>query len=230
MSQRLQTILICLVCTCFLLAGGIIYQQLQLHQLRNAMEGAAEQVTLDGMLGRMNQINDQIDGLVGRKLIGAEDFQVAQQVMVSRIDAVQATAKQASEAAQHVSDQAASSRDLLALQAEVQAVSESVENLRKAKQQQTSVQLEKPVKPPVVKPIAPPPPPVPPPFQIIGIEYRGGEPFLTVAPPGSTRLSQIYLVRPGDTVVGSAWRLSGIDGKSARFDVAGVSRTINVQP
>ncbi|OPE00635.1 methyl-accepting chemotaxis protein, partial [Pseudomonas aeruginosa] len=41
-------------------------------------------------------------------------------------------------------------------------------------------------------------------FSILGVEYRGGERFLSVAPPGSTQLSQIYLIRQGDAVAGAS--------------------------
>ena len=76
----------------------------------------------------------------------------------------------------------------------------------------------------------PPPAPQPPPFTVIGIEYRGGERFLSVAPPGSTQLSQINLIRPGDGVTGTAWKLKSMDGRFAHFEVAGLSRTLTVEP
>ncbi|HHK4227633.1 TPA: methyl-accepting chemotaxis protein, partial [Pseudomonas aeruginosa] len=78
-----------------------------------------------------------------------------------------------------------------------------------------------PVKP---KPIEPPP------FSILGVEYRGGERFLSVAPPGSTQLSQIYLIRQGDAVAGTTWRLTDLDDRTAHFDVAGASRSVRIQP
>ena len=62
---------------------------------------------------------------------------------------------------------------------------------------------EPPLVAPPPKPVIhkkPPPAPQPPPFTVIGIEYRGGERFLSVAPSGSTQLSQINLIRPGDGV------------------------------
>lgn len=225
MSQRRPSVPTIIACNCFLLmAAGMTYQQLQLRQLHSSMEGTAEQVTLDSMLGRMNQLNDQVDGLVNRKLISAEDFQVAQQVLTERVNTAQASAKQAADAAQRLADTSASATDLLAIKADLQTVSDSVQALRRTPPKPV---VEKPR--PVAKPIAAPPP-APPPFQILGVEYRGGEPFLTIAPPGSTRLSQIYLIRPGDTVAGSTWQLRGIDGTSARFDVAGNGRTINLHP
>ena len=76
----------------------------------------------------------------------------------------------------------------------------------------------------------PTPAPQPPPFTVIGIEYRGGERFLSVAPSGSTQLSQINLIRPGDGVTGTSWKLKSMDGRLAHFEVAGLSRTLTVEP
>ena len=92
---------------------------------------------------------------------------------------------------------------------------------------------EPPLVAPPPKPVIhkkPPPAPQPPPFTVIGIEYRGGERFLSVAPSGSTQLSQINLIRPGDGVTGTAWKLKSMDGRFAHFEVAGLSRTLTVEP
>lgn len=77
---------------------------------------------------------------------------------------------------------------------------------------------------------ATPIPQEPPPFQMVGLEYRGGERFLSVAPTGSTRLSQIYLLRPGEVVSGSTWRLKAVDERTATFDAGGTTRTLSIQP
>jgi hypothetical protein len=61
---------------------------------------------------------------------------------------------------------------------------------------------------------------------VIGLEHRGGQEFLAIAPIGSNQLSRIQLVRPGDAVTGTSWKLRSVDSASASFDVAGVSQTI----
>ncbi len=66
------------------------------------------------------------------------------------------------------------------------------------------------------RPRTPPPPkPVEPPFQVIGIERRGDERFLSLLPIGSTALSQALLVRPGETQ--ADWQLKTIEGNNAVF-------------
>jgi hypothetical protein len=73
-------------------------------------------------------------------------------------------------------------------------------------------------------------PEAPPPFDLIGIEYRGEQEFLAIAPRGSTQLSQINLIRPGDAVIGTKWKLNSLDGASASFDVAGTPQTLALAP
>ncbi|MFA0941297.1 hypothetical protein ACDH53_28435, partial [Pseudomonas tremae] len=64
-------------------------------------------------------------------------------------------------------------------------------------------------------------PEAPPPFSVVGVEYRGGERFLSVAPPGSTQLSQLNLIRPGEMVAGSNWQLNSLDDSRALFSING---------
>ncbi|RMV85183.1 Methyl-accepting chemotaxis protein, partial [Pseudomonas amygdali pv. sesami] len=71
---------------------------------------------------------------------------------------------------------------------------------------------------------------VPPPFSIMGVEYRGGERFLSVAPPGSTQLSQLNLIRPGDMVAGSNWQLNSLDDSRALFSINGSTRILPLRP
>ncbi|RMU33191.1 hypothetical protein ALP31_02070, partial [Pseudomonas amygdali pv. morsprunorum] len=70
----------------------------------------------------------------------------------------------------------------------------------------------------------------PPPFSVVGVEYRGGERFLSVAPPGSTQLSQLNLIRPGDMVAGSNWQLNSLDDSRALFSINGSPRILPLRP
>lgn len=63
-----------------------------------------------------------------------------------------------------------------------------------------------------------------PPFSVVGIELRGGERFLSVAPINASLLGQVRVLRPGD--VEGNWRLEALDGKSAQFNVDGQVRRI----
>lgn len=55
----------------------------------------------------------------------------------------------------------------------------------------------------------------PPPFKVLGMELRGGERFVSILPAGAGALSQVHLLRPGESEAG--WLLESIDGRVAVF-------------
>ncbi|MEB5932391.1 methyl-accepting chemotaxis protein [Pseudomonas mosselii] len=212
------------------LSGIIAYQQYQMSALSLAVNGAAEKISIDALQSRVSAIGDRLDTVSGIPLVTMDDFRVSQQALSSRIDAVQATATQAHEAAAEVTRSSATAGDLLVLKADLESLDGKL--LKMSKPQATAppprASSKPKTKPAPVK--APPLPKDPPPFQMVGLEYRGGERFLSVAPTGSTRLSQIYLIRPGEVVSGSTWRLKAVDERTATFDAGGTTRTLSIQP
>ncbi|KVT58069.1 hypothetical protein WK53_28945 [Burkholderia ubonensis] len=58
-----------------------------------------------------------------------------------------------------------------------------------------------------------------PPFAILGEEQRGGQTFLTVAPPHWHALGDVHLLQPGDSE--GDWQLEALDGYTATFRVNG---------
>lgn len=217
-----------------LVLGGIIaYQQYQLTNLVRAVNGAAEKVSIDALQNRVSAIDDRLDTVSGQPLVTMEDFRNSQQALSTRIDAVQASAKQAQEAATEATRSSASAGDLLVLKADVESLEDKLQKIGKPQAQATAPVPKAPPskpKPKLAAVKAPLPPQEPPPFQMVGLEYRGGERFLSVAPAGSTRLSQIYLIRPGEVVSGSTWRLKSVDERTATFDAGGTTRTLSIQP
>ncbi|MDQ0741186.1 chemotaxis protein [Pseudomonas sp. W4I3] len=57
-----------------------------------------------------------------------------------------------------------------------------------------------------------------PPFSVLSIEYRGGERFLTVAPPDSRSLVDVQLLHSGEQF--GAWSLKVLEPNAAIFAVA----------
>lgn len=64
------------------------------------------------------------------------------------------------------------------------------------------------------------------PFRILGVEIRGGERFLLIAPVTSTSLVDTRLLREGD--VDSRWQLQSIEAKAAVFQIDGQTRRLPV--
>lgn len=215
-----------------ILSAIIAYQQYQLSTLSRTVNGAADEVSIDALQNRVSAIDDRLDTVSGKPLVTMEDFRISQQALASRIDAVQITATQAHEAAAEVTRSSATAGDLLVLKADLESLDGKLQKMSKPQTQATApapkASSKPKPKPAAVK--APPIPQDPPPFQMVGLEYRGGERFLSVAPTGSTRLSQIYLIRPGEVVSGSTWRLKAVNERTATFDAGGTTRTLSIQP
>ena len=64
----------------------------------------------------------------------------------------------------------------------------------------------------------PKPVPLSPPFSVLGVESRGGERFLAVAPPDSRSLMDVRLLHSGEQF--GAWHLKVLEPNSAIFAVA----------
>jgi len=64
-----------------------------------------------------------------------------------------------------------------------------------------------------------------PPFRVLGIDIRGGESFLSVAPTGADTLTQVLALRVGEAY--GDWRLEKLNGTSAEFRIG--SRSIKLE-
>lgn len=211
------------------LGAALLFQQYQLTILRSTLTEAADKTTLNALQSRLSGIDDRLDTVAGKPMVSMDDFRASQQALATRIDAAQAAAAQAHDMART----SASASELVVLKADLESLTGKMQKM--AASRATAVVTTKPQTPPKPKTKAaiakvPPVPSAPPPFQMVGLEYRGGERFLAIAPSGSTRLSQIYLIRPGEFVSGSTWHLKSVNDRTATFDVDGATRTLNIQP
>ena len=210
------------------LASVLAYENHQLSLVSNDLASTADKDSLNALLTRLAKVDERLDAVDGKHLVTNDDFRSGQQALSNRIDAVQAYAKQASKTTQDLSMRVtAAEEQVMVLKASIEMIDNRLQELSKP---QTTEPLAAVSPPKTIIRKKPPPAPQPPPFTVIGIEYRGGERFLSVAPPGSTQLSQINLIRPGDGVTGTAWKLKSMDGRLAHFEVAGLSRTLTVEP
>ena len=183
------------------LASVLAYENHQLSLVSNDLAATADKDSLNALLTRLTKVDERLDAVDGKHLVTNDDFRSGQQALSNRIDAIQAYAKQASKNTQDLSMR------VTAAEEQVMVLKASIEMIDIRLQELCNPQAsEPPMVAPPPKPVIrkkPPPAPQPPPFTVIGIEYRGGERFLSVAPPGSTQLSQINLIRPGDGVTGT---------------------------
>ena len=210
------------------LASVLAYENHQLSLVSNDLAATADKDSLNALLTRLTKVDERLDAVDGKHLVTNDDFRSGQQALSNRIDDVQTYAKQASETTQDLSLRVtAAEEQVMVLKANIEMIDIRLQELSKPRTTEPPAAVS-PTKTVIRK--KPTPAPQPPPFTVIGIEYRGGERFLSVAPSGTTQLSQINLIRPGDGVTGTAWKLKSMDGRLAHFEVAGLSRTLTVEP
>ncbi|KUM40199.1 hypothetical protein AR540_12730 [Pseudomonas sp. EpS/L25] len=217
------------------MSSACLYLFLQLKHVDRDLDAAAGQDMVQAITKRLDGMEDRLDRFANGKPVQDADFRASQQALSQRIDTAQAMLVEIQRANQTALQGMAQAGDLVVLEARLEGLQNDLGDLRKKaaepakappplivpKQRPTSVATRKPASP---KPIE-----TPPPFTVVGIEYRGGERFLSVAPPGSTQLSELYLVRPGDNVGGTRWRLANLDDRQAQFSVDGATRTLSVK-
>jgi len=103
--------------------------------------------------------------------------------------------------------------DLTALRARLEQVEQQLLDLR-------TKPFPPPPTPSATKPkktARPKPTPLSPPFSVLGVEFRGGERFLAVAPHDSRSLMDVRLLHSGEQL--GAWHLKVLEPNSAVFAV-----------
>ncbi|KPW19250.1 Uncharacterized protein ALO83_01820 [Pseudomonas cannabina pv. alisalensis] len=208
----------------------LVYQQWQILHLKTGFESAANLETVNAITQRINGVDDRLNAASQLKSVTIDDFRAGQQALSNRIDAVQALVKQAQDAAQQA---AATMQEVVVMGARIEELQVKLQDLRAVEAASAQVTAAAKPKTPVpsrkstAQTKVPEPPP---PFSVVGVEYRGGERFLSVAPLGSTQLSQLNLVRPGDVVAGSNWQLNSLDDSRALFSINGSTRILPLRP
>ncbi|WKW30661.1 chemotaxis protein [Pseudomonas viridiflava] len=107
----------------------------------------------------------------------------------------------------------ATEADMTALRARLEQVEQQLLDLRS----KPSVPSPMPSNAKPKKTVRPQPIPLSPPFSVLGVESRGGERFLVIAPHDSRSLVDIRLLHDGEQV--GTWRLKALEATSAIFTV-----------
>lgn len=194
-----------------MLAGlGVVtaYQHLRIEEVAASLSSGQNVVPLNK---RLDELTNQVEQLQGAGFLSRSDWQASQKPANERLDALQLQVRQ-------FSDQQAQLQgwrdELTALAAKVDSLQASLQTLRQ-KAPVTPLSSKSKPKPPSIDRPAPRPVAMTPPFQVVGIEYRGGEAFLAVLPPQGQQLRDIDLIRPGEAIQG--WRLSTLGARTAQF-------------
>ncbi|ELQ18972.1 hypothetical protein A986_02316 [Pseudomonas fluorescens BRIP34879] len=139
-TQNTFVLSVCLI----ILAGTSGYEHHQLSQLSNNLAATADKSSLDALLTRLGKVDERLDAVDGKHLVSNEDFRAGQQALSNRIDAAQAYAKQASEATQELSRDAASSGELVVLKASLETIENRLHELGQSQAKQLLASSPKP--------------------------------------------------------------------------------------
>lgn len=189
-----------------LITGAAIVFGIELHRLSERAQGNATDQEVQALTARATELEQQIAALASRPAsISRSDFNAAHQNLNQRLVQLE-----------QALDARAERSSVEALHAQVEQLAGALKKTRTAPTPAPRPRAVTPPKPTVVTP----------PFSLLGIELRGGERLVAVAPAGARNLALVRLLRVGD-VIGD-WRLQEFDDRSAVFRVNGEERRLTV--
>ena len=210
-ASTFQTLIVGLLCLAIAgLSGGLYNQYQRVAELQN-MNTQYKQ-TLDTLQRDSNALKD-----------AQEKLQYALKDLKQMVD----TGEQQANTLDPMLDQWAQEiqelRDGLAARATATDVTALRARLEHVEQQLLELKSQPSTPPPTPSATKPKkahhkPVPLSPPFSVLGVESRGGERFLAVAPPDSRSLTDVRLLHSGEQL--GAWHLKVLEPNSAIFAVA----------
>lgn len=188
-----------------LVSAVAIVNSVGLSRLAEQTQDNAQEVQVKALGVRVTDLEQRADADRGRPTpVSQADFAAARQALdekMARLEEAQSAGTVAI--------------DLQTLQARVHGIETRLQKARKT----TAVSARR--APEATKPAVPVPP-----FQVVGVELRGGERFLSVAPMAATSLGSVRLLREGDAEGG--WHLQSIEARAAVFQVNGQTQRVVV--
>ena len=210
-ASTFQTLIIGLLCLAAAVLSGGLYNQYQRIAELQGMRTQYRQ-TLDTLQRDSNALKD-----------AQEKLQYALKDLKQMVDSGEQQANILDPMLDQWAQEIQELRDGLAARATQADLTVLRARLEQVEQQLLELKSQPSTPPPIpsaTKPKKAHPKPVPlsPPFSVLGVESRGGERFLAVAPPDSRSLTDVRLLHSGEQL--GAWHLKVLEPNSAIFAVA----------
>ncbi len=178
-----------------LVSAIAIVDSVGLSRLIEQSRSSAQDAQVQALATRISDLEHQAEAAKRQpKPVVQGDFDAARQALEERL----AHVEQAQAADAH-------GDDIKALQARVGVLEARLKS--RALSATTSRKTAETAKPKVPEP----------PFNVVGLELRGGERFVSIASRGATALIDLRLLREGESI--GAWQLQAIDAHAAVFRV-----------
>lgn len=211
-ASTFQTLIIGLLCLAIAgLSGGLYNQYQRVAELQST--NTQYRQTLDALQRDSNALKDT-----------QEKQQYALKDLKQMVDSGEQQANTLDPMLDQWAQEIRELRDGLADRATVADLTALRTRLEQVEQQLLDLRTQQSPPPPTSsankpkKAARPKPAPLPPPFSVLGVESRGGERFLAVAPHNSRALMDVRLLHSGEQL--GAWRLKVLEPNSAIFAVA----------
>jgi len=178
-----------------LVSAIAIVDSVGLSRLIEQSRSSAQDAQMQALATRISDLEHQAEAAKRQpKPVVQGDFDAARQALEERL----AHVEQAQATDAH-------GDDIKALQARVGVLEARLKS--RALSATTSRKTAETAKPKVPEP----------PFNVVGLELRGGERFVSIASRGATALIDLRLLREGESI--GAWQLQAIDAHAAVFRV-----------
>jgi len=178
-----------------LVSGIAIVDSVSLSRLIEQSRSSAQDAQVQALATRISDLEHQAEAAKRQpKPVVQGDFDAARQALEERL----AHVEQAQATDAH-------GDDIKALQARVGVLEARLK--KRAPSATTSRKTAETAKPKVPEP----------PFNVVGLELRGGERFVSIASRGATALTDLRLLREGESI--GAWQLQAIDAHAVVFRV-----------
>ena len=178
-----------------LVSGIAIVDSVSLSRLIEQSRSSAQDAQVQALATRISDLEHQAEAAKRQpKPVVQGDFDAARQALEERL----AHVEQAQATDAH-------GDDIKALQARVGVLEARLKS--RALSATTSRKTAETAKPKVPEP----------PFNVVGLELRGGERFVSIASRGATALTDLRLLREGESI--GAWQLQAIDAHAVVFRV-----------
>jgi hypothetical protein len=178
-----------------LVSAIAIVDSVGLSRLIEQSRSSAQDAQMQALTTRVSDLEHQAEAAKRQpKPVVQGDFDAARQALEERL--VHVEQAQATDA---------HGDDIKALQARVGVLEARLK--KRAPSATTSRKTAETAKPKVPEP----------PFNVVGLELRGGERFVSIASRSATALTDLRLLREGESI--GTWQLQGIDAHAAVFRV-----------
>lgn len=189
------------------ISAAVVINHVSLSRLSEEMQSTTLEPQITLLEHRLGELNQQVEEALGRPdPVTSTELDAIRQAMETRLSAME----------QAVSE-LPPTPDLAPLENRLDQIEAHLHELR----QQPPPAARSAQRSTPAKPVVPDPP-----FQVLSIELRAGERFLSIAPNGHRSLTDARVIRPGEALGG--WLLESLTGNSATFLVNGQVRHLSV--